>query len=557
MRDLTIVIPARNEEFVKNTVEDILKNKRGNTDIIVGLDGQWANPPIQDHPDLTIVYYPESIGQRAITNQCVKLSNAKYIMKLDAHCALDEGFDVKMIEAFKETGDNVVMAPLMRNLWVFDWKCYTCGFRIYQDKDNICPPNKRHSEPVKMKKKMLWIAKENPKSTAYCFDTVPHFQYHGEQARKQVEDIAETMSLQGSCFMLTREKYWELNVCDETFGSWGSQGIEVACKFWLSGGRVLTNKKTWYAHCFRTKNVFGFPYPTPRGVESGRRFAKELFFNQKWEKQSKPMSWLVEKFWPVKGWGDEDLRKLKESETNLSVKKPTVGGVYYTDNRLPEKIMLDCQQQILKGIDESKIVSVTLQPIKFGRNIVLPLERGWLTMFKQILTGLEALDTDYAFLIDHDVLYHPTHFDFIPPTDDAYYYNQNCWRVRVADGFAVYYDMYSGCCANRQLLIKHYKERIRRIEETIVKGEKVSYSRMGFEAGTHNRPERIDDVKAQVWRSEFPNIDIRHGGNNTQTRWRKEDFRSQRNCQNWTESTVDKIPGWDNLKERIEDYEKV
>jgi len=53
--------------------------------------------------------------------------------------------------------------------------------------------------------------------------------------------------------MLTREKYWELNICDESLGSWGSQGIEVACKTWLSGGKCLVNHSTWYAHMFRTQ----------------------------------------------------------------------------------------------------------------------------------------------------------------------------------------------------------------------------------------------------------------------------------------------------------------
>lgn len=235
--------------------------------------------------------------------------------------------------------------------------------------------------------------------------------------------------------------------------------------------------------------------------------------------------------------------------------KPTKGAVWYTDNGLNEKIMLACQQQLLKGIEERNIVSVSLKPINFGRrNIVLPLERGWHTMFKQILAGLEALDTDIAFLIDHDVFYHPTHFDFIPPRNDVYYYNRNIWRVRVEDGFALYYDYYSGCCANRELLVKHYKERIRRIEETLAKGERVHYSRTGLEAGTHNRPERIDDIKAEVWRSEFPNIDIRHKGNNTGSRWTKEEFRSQRNCQGWKESRVELIPGWENLKERMEAF---
>lgn len=308
--DLTVVIPARNEEFLVNTVEDILKNRRGNTEIIVGLDGKWSDPPVPQHPDVNVIYYPESIGQRAMTNQCVKLSKAKYIMKLDAHCALDEGFDVKMIEAFKEVGDNVIMAPLMRNLWVYDWKCYKCGKREYQDRVDICPV-----DGEKMRKKMLWISKERPKSTAFCFDTEPHFQYHKEQQKKQTEDIAETMSLQGSCFMASREKYWELNICDEAFGSWGSQGIEIACKFWLTGGRVLVNKNTWYAHCFRTKSVFGFPYKlSGKQVQGAKHLAKELFFTGRYDKAIHPLSWLVEKFMPVPGWDENSLAELKKSE---------------------------------------------------------------------------------------------------------------------------------------------------------------------------------------------------------------------------------------------------
>jgi ribosomal protein L37E len=204
------------------------------------------------------------------------------------------------------------MAPTMRNLWVYDWKCYKCGKRTYQDKGDICPVCGN-----KMRKKMLWIAKTNPQSTAYCFDPEPHFQYHGEQHRKQKEsglDLVESMSLQGSNFMCTREKYWELNICDEDFGSWGSQGIEVACKFWLSGGKVLVNRKTWYAHCFRTKGVFSFPYKlSGRQVQEAKRKAKDLFFNSKWPKAKYKLSWLVEKFWPVKNWTDKDLQDLKNS----------------------------------------------------------------------------------------------------------------------------------------------------------------------------------------------------------------------------------------------------
>jgi len=335
---LSVIVPSRNEEFLRETVADILKNKRGETEIIVGLDGKWADPPFPSHPDVTTIYYPESIGQRAMTNQCVKLSRAKYVMKVDAHCAFDEGFDVKMVEGFKEVGDNVVMVPIMRNLWVYDFKCYVCGKRVYQDKEDICPPNKRHSEPVKMKKKMLWISKTSPQSTAYSFNPQPHFQYDGNQKKRQVGDIVETMSLQGSCFMVSREKYWELNLGNEDYGSWGSQGCQIACSMWLSGGRVLVNRRTFYSHCFRTKPLFSFPYDlSGRQVQHAKRLCREELFGNKFPKQILPSSWLIEKFKPVVGWHDgspeanEALKKINEA--GLAFKPVSGGTVSLTDNK--------------------------------------------------------------------------------------------------------------------------------------------------------------------------------------------------------------------------------
>ena len=315
--DLSILIPARNEEFLGNTIRNILENIEADTEIIAVLDGAWANPPVKDNPRVNLIYVPVAIGQRAATNLGVKLSKARYIMKLDAHCGFDKGFDRKMLEAFKETGDNVIIAPLMRNLHAFDWKCMKCGKKTYQ---GITPTRCDDCDnTTNFKRKILWISKKSPQSTAYCFDTEPHFQYHGEQRKKQVGDIVETMSLQGSAWMVTKEKYWELNLGDENFGSWGSQGIQIACSMWLSGGRVLVNKRTFYSHLFRTKGGdFGFPYPqSGNQVSRGRKYAKKLLYENKWPKQILPSSWLIEKFKPVKGWHDESgkeaLAKIIES----------------------------------------------------------------------------------------------------------------------------------------------------------------------------------------------------------------------------------------------------
>lgn len=310
--NLSILIPARNEQFLAKTVENILANKEGKTEILIGLDGAWANPVIKDHPDVTILHHCESVGQRAMTNELAMLSKAKYVMKADAHCAFDKGFDVKMIKAFEKAGDNVVMSPVMRNLHAFDWVCPD-GHRRYQGRSGVCLECGKET-----KQEIMWIAKENPQSTSFCFDSEPHFQYFrefkktDEYKRDLPTGLTESMSLQGSCFMLTRENYWELNICDEAFGSWGSQGIEVACKFWLSGGRVLINHETYYAHMFRTQGGdFGFPYPQQESkVQQAKSYARNLFIDGKWEKQIKPLSWLIEKFNPPEKYWSKESREL-------------------------------------------------------------------------------------------------------------------------------------------------------------------------------------------------------------------------------------------------------
>lgn len=318
MKDLSILIPANTEMFLARTIEDICAHTEADTEVIAVLDGKWAEPAIAQHERVNVIYVPESIGQRAATNLACKLAQGKYVMKVDAHCSFDQGFDRKMLEAFKETGDNVTMVPVMRNLHAFDWKCYDCGWKKYQGPTPIKCEACGKSDNIR--RKMIWEPRRGTYSTSYSFDAEPHFQYfedykHRPQYIKDKEEkgLTETMSLQGSCFMATRKLYWKLNLSDEAFGSWGNQGIELACKTWLSGGRVLVNHRTWYAHMFRTQGGdFSFPYKQRESkVRETKKKVWEFFINGKWDRQKYPVNWLVEKFWPVPGWTQEQLNKLK------------------------------------------------------------------------------------------------------------------------------------------------------------------------------------------------------------------------------------------------------
>ncbi len=127
--DLSVLIPARNEEFLGLTIQNILENIQGDTEVIGVLDGVWAEPPIKDHPRVTLIHHSESIGQRAATNEAASLSTAKFIMKCDAHCVFDKGFDVKLMA---DCEYDWTIVPHMYNLHGFDWKCNACGEKWYQ-----------------------------------------------------------------------------------------------------------------------------------------------------------------------------------------------------------------------------------------------------------------------------------------------------------------------------------------------------------------------------------------------------------------------------------------
>lgn len=319
--DLSVIIPSRNEMFLQRTIQDILDNIEGDTEIIAILDGYWPDPGIPDHPKVALIHHTESVGQRAGINEGVRLSQAKYVMKCDAHCAFDKGFDVKLLA---DMHNDWTVVPTMRNLHAFDWVCED-GHRRYQSPSGL--EEKSDGQPSTIGKcavcgkpttmDIVWIAKTSPQSNSYCFDSEPHFQYFNEFNKRPEGkgDLTETMSLQGSCFMMDRNRFRKLSVCDESFGSWGSQGIEVAVKSWLSGGKVMVNHKTWYAHMFRTQGGdFGFPYElSGRQVQNAKNMAKELLYKG-FKHQIHPTSWLIEKFYPVRGWTDEDIQKLKEME---------------------------------------------------------------------------------------------------------------------------------------------------------------------------------------------------------------------------------------------------
>ena len=323
MTMLSVLIPGRNEEFMARTIACVLKEMRGDTEVIAVCDGSWPDPAIQDHPRVNVIHFTKSVGQRASTNAAARLSQAKYLMKLDAHCNVDEGFDVKLMQPYESgelTGD-VTTIPRMYNLHAFSWKCGNCGNETYQGPTPteclVCKAG-RDFERI-----MVWKPRLGRRTDFARIDKEVRFKYWRRyEKRRDVRrqgDLAEVLCAVGACWMMPAARFWDLGGMDETTGSWGQFGVEISCKSWLSGGRQIVNKRTWFSHLFRTQWKFQWPYPISQtDIDAARAYSKDLWLNDRWPKQQRAFAWLIEKFKPVPEWHEEITKEQRESESHAN-----------------------------------------------------------------------------------------------------------------------------------------------------------------------------------------------------------------------------------------------
>jgi len=571
MIELNVIVPGLNEDYMQDTITNILENSGPKTEVICILDGYWPKVGIKSHERLRIIHNENPIGQRQATNQGAKLSEAKFIMKLDAHCAVSKGFDEELMSSCKY---DWTMIPRMYTLDAFHWLCNDCK-REYQQGPVMVVCEACGSKQIT--KKIIFERKEHKKTDYMWINDDLRMKYFDRPSLAQYGDtreiktrcshktkswakgdITDVMTCIGAGWFMHRDRYWELGGMDEEHGSWGQMAVELSMKAWLSGGRMVVNKRCWFAHLSRTQKGFGFPYSHKKGaIEKARQHSVDLWTNNKWPKAIYTYDWLIKKFSPLPGWVKEqsgtwiidppmshaeqtvDLHVNDGIKISEKIHNPemTKGIIYYTDNKCEERILAMVRKQIGICRKGMHLISVSQIPISFGDNIVIEEESSKLTMFKQILMGLEESRSDVVFLVEHDVLYHPSHFDFTPERDDIYYFNKNVWKVDAKTGRCLYYltGRVSQLCANRDLLIEHYRKKIEMVESG------GWNTRIGYEPGNRGtKSGGVDDFERDYFVSKFPNIDIRHLNNLSSSRFEKREFRKE--PKEWTES--DSIPFW-------------
>ena len=285
---VSVIIPSRNEQFMARTVNDVLAKARGDVDVLVGLDGYWPVPVTHGDgtthevdwrdPRVHAVHFGAPQGMRTVINACARVATGDFLMKLDAHCMLAEGYDVALQE---ECDRQTVVVPRRYSLDPENWKFKETG-----------------KKPVDY----------HYLSWPYEADR-PGVGLHGTVWTKRAHErqdilIDEEMSSQGSCWFMQR-KYFNRHIGPldtDRYGNFVQEFQEIGLKAWLGGGRVLVNKKTWYAHLHKGKE-YGRGYFISKGeMARGAQAAVDYWMFDEWTQRVHDIKWLIERFWPVPHW---------------------------------------------------------------------------------------------------------------------------------------------------------------------------------------------------------------------------------------------------------------
>jgi len=284
----SVIIPARNEPFLSKTIDDLFQKSTGEIEIIIVLDAYWPDPPLKNRKNLIIVHMGEVVGMRELINSGARIATGKYLMKIDAHCMVGDGFD----EILKADCDiNTVSIPSRYSLDPEKWE--------------------RTRGPVD------YLFLTYPYGCDEIYGTGFHGRkwkgekgihgsfWHMEREKKDIL-IDEILTFQGSCWFMHRDAFFDrLGALDSKSYNFHQEAQEIGFKFWLSGGRVVRNKKTWYAHLHKGNRYGrGFRLSKRLMVES-EIYSTDFWMNNRWEKQTKPLKWLMNKFLPLDGWPED------------------------------------------------------------------------------------------------------------------------------------------------------------------------------------------------------------------------------------------------------------
>ena len=273
---ITIIIPSKTEIFLKRTIEDVLEKSVGEIEIYPVLDGydlKDGEKVIDSRVHYIKLPPTRHCKKRHGINKVVnELAKGKYVMSLDAHCMLDYGWDEVLT---KDLNENEVVVPRRQRLDAANW----C---LQPQCDNRPPIDYEY---------IMWPLK---------FDPVGFHGFKWDERTLKRWDILidEVMEIQGSMWVMNKSWFQRCGFMDLKYQGWGQEGEEIVFTTYKNDGRVIVNKKTWYAHLHKGKE-YGRMYFLPKSETR----TSYLYCYDYWTKKQRTFFVkFIEKFMPIPGW---------------------------------------------------------------------------------------------------------------------------------------------------------------------------------------------------------------------------------------------------------------
>jgi glycosyltransferase involved in cell wall biosynthesis len=303
MAKTSIIIPARVEKHLQRTIDDIFQNATGDIEIIVVLDGWWPDPILKDDPRLILLHWGEPRGMRESVNGAARIAKGRYLLKCDAHCSFGKGFDEILR---KDCGDNWICVPSKYSLDADKWE----RFRGPVDYLYLTFPYVEDDQFGYGLHGKKWKGKTG--LTGSWWDI--------EKERKDTP-IDDIMVFQGSCWFMRHRHFLNIGGEDSKQFIWGQEAPELSFKTWLSGGRVVVNKNTWFAHWHKDDRGFK---ASNRDKRNTMIRSCHYWMNNRWSGQKMQFKDYINKFRPLEGWPED--WEVQQMEWEL--KNPLDEGVY-------------------------------------------------------------------------------------------------------------------------------------------------------------------------------------------------------------------------------------
>jgi glycosyltransferase involved in cell wall biosynthesis len=207
--------------------------------------------------------------KRQAVNVAVSLARGKYVMCLDAHCMVGKGFD-EILK--KDCEENWIVIPRRYKLEPISWTI------------------RKDVPPIDYE---YWMLKE------FNMGYLKPYRWDSRAIERKDIAIDNTLTFQGSCWFMYKSYFQKMGFMRiEGYTGWGQEDVELAMETWTTGGRVVVNKNTWYAHLYK-----GTKYGRMYSANQHQHAASRAYAFDYWCIQRKEeFLEVLRKFEPIPNW---------------------------------------------------------------------------------------------------------------------------------------------------------------------------------------------------------------------------------------------------------------